>query len=433
MGEIGRDALPFLLLLLLTASCCANREQQSCRMEREAVLDETLRPADAVALARTASERFLAAWSVEGVTRCAFLGADAAPLGPAHRIDRFEPPPTDEGGDAGSKTFWPGGAGTSIRAENLAVSGAGEQGAVVAMIERPDGTRPGGAYLALVEGGGESIRVVRLGSAGVFAAGIDVGVRGEEAIAVWHEGASERSRLKMALVSLQDMKVVSKKRISGRGVMSGSAIAVVESNAMLAWNDLDHSGGAPRCVVRAAPLGDGLSLGERKDVAECGFPNPEPALAPAGRGEIGIAFRDERDDDEMPEYYFAVLGSDGSPLREPTRISRADGAEGVRLDEAGGRFFGVAIRSFQRNLLVGMNRFDARGRKLGGEFQVYADKSNFTKVAVAAEKNRAVLVYAEDGRDRSRVLASSVSCEAFERPSRSRAFEQRVSHAVHGR
>ncbi|MFO8071193.1 MAG: hypothetical protein R6V85_04885 [Polyangia bacterium] len=380
-------------------------------MEREAVLDETSRPADAVALARTAPGRFLAAWSVEGVTRCVFLGGDAAPLGPSHRIDRFEPPPVDASKDAGSKTFWPGGAGTSISAEHVAVCGAGEQGGAVAMLERPDGTRPGGAYLALVEGDGGSIRVVRLGSAGGFAASIDVGVRGDEAIAVWHEGASETSRLKMALVSLKDMKVVSKKKISGRGALSGPAIAIVGSNAIFAWNDLDNSGGATRCVVRAAPVGDGLSLGEQVDVAECGFFNPEPSLTPAGGYEVGIAFRDERDDDEMPEYYFAVLGSDGSPLREPVRISRADGAQGVRIDETAGWFFGVAIRSFQRNLLVGMNRFDARGRKQGGEFQIYADRSNFTKVAVAAEKNRAVLIYAEDGRDKSRVLTSSVSCE----------------------
>ena len=53
---------------------------------------------------------------------------------------------------------------------------------------------------------------------------------------------------------------------------------------------------------------------------------------------------------------------------------------------------------------------EATSRMRGGEFQVYADKSDFIRVAIEASKNDVVLVYGEDRRGTGRVLASQVVC-----------------------
>ncbi len=70
----------------------------------------------------------------------------------------------------------------------------------------------------------------------------------------------------------------------------------------------------------------------------------------------------------------------------------------------------AAIRSYQHNFLVGLNRFDRKGVKKGGEFQIYADKSDFTRVAVDARGDRVILVYGEDRQGTGRILFGKVNC-----------------------
>jgi len=126
-----------------------------------------------------------------------------------------------------------------------------------------------------------------------------------------------------------------------------------------------------------------------------------------------VAFRDDRDYDGTPEYYFAALAPSGALRGEPARISRADGSEGPRLAAVGSFVLGVQVRSFGGSLLVGMNRFDTSGRKRGGEFQIYADKSDFTRADVAPGDGRVLLVYGEDRKGAGRVLAGPVSCRGM--------------------
>jgi hypothetical protein len=126
-----------------------------------------------------------------------------------------------------------------------------------------------------------------------------------------------------------------------------------------------------------------------------------------------LAFRDDRDGDHIPEYYFAKLDASGKPAREPARISRADGPDGPRLAQVGPFVFGVQVRTFGGSLLVGMNRFDAEGRKRGGEFQIYADKSDFTHADVAPGDGKVLLVYGEERKGEGRVLAGPVTCRGM--------------------
>jgi hypothetical protein len=144
-------------------------------------------------------------------------------------------------------------------------------------------------------------------------------------------------------------------------------------------------------------------------VASCRYLDPAPYLTALG-DRFGLAFRDDADRDDKPEFYFAVLDATGRVLKKPARISRAGCFQGPSISGGDPLVFSAAIRSFQRNYLVGLNRFDLAGVKRGGEFQVYADKSDFVRVALVASGQEVMLVYGEDRRGEGRVLASRVNC-----------------------
>ena len=105
-----------------------------------------------------------------------------------------------------------------------------------------------------------------------------------------------------------------------------------------------------------------------------------------------------------------MLDHRGKKVASPKRISQADGLKGPRFIYRDPFVVGATIRSFQRNLLIGVNRFNRKGVKKGGEFQVYADKTDFVRVDLAASKEGLVMIYAEDRRSSGRVLASQVIC-----------------------
>jgi hypothetical protein len=178
---------------------------------------------------------------------------------------------------------------------------------------------------------------------------------------------------------------------------------------VVAWTRTIHREGAPRSEVRAARLGPELAVGEATVVSSCRYLDPAPYLTALG-DRFGLAYRDDADDDDKPEFYFAVLDRHGRVAKGPARISRADGFQGPRLSAGDPLVFSAAIRSFQRNFLVGLNRFDLAGVKRGGEFQIYADKSDFIRVAIEANGDELALVYGEDRRGAGRVLASRVVC-----------------------
>jgi hypothetical protein len=157
-------------------------------------------------------------------------------------------------------------------------------------------------------------------------------------------------------------------------------------------------------------LTENLELEERHVINTGRYLDAAPYLASL-KGQIGIVYRDDRDEDDTAEFYFAKLDSSGAATLPPKRISRSDGYQGPRIS-GGLPVFSATVRSFQRELLIGVNRFDLKGEKLGGEFQIYADKSNFTLVAIAAGENNAMLIYAEDMDGKSRVLAGSVVCKS---------------------
>ena len=412
----GNSSLPIILLsLLVSSSCGEHRAQQACRMEDEAVIVRTDGTPGAVAVSRREAGGFVIAWSAGGETAFASANERGERVGSVTRIERLQVPRLGDGEVAavGTKTFWPPQEGASFDAEDLAIASLDGGATYLAILERPHDGRAGGAHVTVLSGG-ESQKVSRVGSAGEYASRISLAADGDRIAVAWHEGDLGGSKIFVAALDPETLEVISTREVED-GAVAGVDIAFGEEGGMIAWSRTAHDGVEPRSLVRAAVLDGDLDRGRPRTIAACRHLDPQPSLVAMAGGEFGLAYRDDDDEDMRPEYYFVRLDARGEPVGKSARISRADGFTGPELAAVDSLVYGAVIRSFQHNLLVGLNRFDEFGRKLGGEFQIYADKSDFVRVAMATNDDEILLVYGEDRRGSGRILSGHVACSGERR------------------
>ena len=392
-------------------SCGGEREQQACRMEREAVLASIEGAPNTLTMSRISSGDLVVAWSSGWKTWFVRIDEDGARKGEARTMERYSAPPImhDAVEDGGVKTFWPAVEGTSFRAEHLDSCSFKEGGVALGILERPNGGRAGGAHVAVIRGEDEQVKIVRVGAAGVFASSISLVASGKKLVVAWHEGDPESSRIGLASVDLETLAVTGAKSLPVEGAGAGPSLAANGGKVLISWIEIVRSEKEAVARVRVAMLGDDLQIDNLNTLAECRFLDCTPAVTVVGE-RFGISYRDDADDDGKPEFYFRMIDPAGNPTDSPARISRADGFQGPLITYGDPLVFSAAIRSFQRNFLVGLNRFDLKGVKKGGEFQIYADKSDFIRVAMDARGNRVILVYGEDRQGAGRILYGKVNC-----------------------
>ncbi|MCK9458074.1 MAG: hypothetical protein M0R80_00145 [Proteobacteria bacterium] len=402
----------FLAAMAALAGCGTKRAQQECRLESESVVAETGAGLAAVAAARVEAFRYAAAWSAGGETLVAALDAGGRRLSDPLRVDRGASGDAEEESDGGPIAFWPEGAESSFAAEDLEIAALDGGGAALAILERRSESRSGGAFAALLAPGLTAVEhVVGLGPAGPFSSRVSAaGWRGD-LLAAWHDAAVDASTVRVAIAS-RDGRLRGTASLPGTKPAYAPSIAVARDAALLVWIESRPSGYGTRFDLRSTRVSPGPALAPASTIASARYVDPAPVLVRLGDG-FGLAFRDDRDGDHIPEYYFAKLDASGKPAQEPARISRADGPDGPRLARVGPFVFGVQVRTFGGSLLVGMNRFDAEGRKRGGEFQIYADKSDFTHADVAPGDGKVLLVYGEERKGEGRVLAGPVTCRGM--------------------
>ncbi|MBN2801476.1 MAG: hypothetical protein JXR91_00125 [Deltaproteobacteria bacterium] len=165
-------------------------------------------------------------------------------------------------------------------------------------------------------------------------------------------------------------------------------------------------------ILTSVTVTKGLISGPENKIAEHHIDSISPFITRQNNG-YALLFRDNEDKDNMEEFYYLLLDKSGKPKSKPIRISRSDGDFGPSLTSSDTLFFSAAIRSYRSNYLVGFNRFNKQGVKQGGEFQIYADKNNFTRVQLitpAKDKNSVLIVYAEQKEEEAKVLSATITC-----------------------
>jgi hypothetical protein len=381
-------------------------------MENETILAVTKNVPSSVAVKAIAPDRFLAAWSVDNGTFVVELGEKGAAVGAARRIQKGGNELSIGNSDVGNslKTFWPQSERSSIFSEDLALACLGDDAAALVMIERPVENTVGGAYAALLSPLSEiNPSVIRIGVTGEYANRIAAVKCAQDLIVAWHEGMLDSSGVILARLGIDPLRIEKTSRLTGGNAMSNPSLSPAGSCALIAWTEIIHQDNLTASLVKIAALSPDLEVRAVREVARARFLDPAPQLSRMD-DQAGLVFRDDADKDDTPEFYFTLLGPNGKTIFDPKRISQADGWRGPSLIYDAPNFVSAAIRSFQRNLLIGVNRFDKKGEKLGGEFQVYADKTDFTRVDLAASGDTILMIYAEDRRGSGRVLTSQIKC-----------------------
>jgi hypothetical protein len=391
-------------LFVLASGCQRDSRSQPCRVESELALARCPAAPRDVALVAT-DDGFVAAWVTRDGIFAASLDERGQPRGvpipvlqdsARPRLDALLP-----------KAVWQKPFGPAIAGEDLALARTSTGAAVAVLVPG----QPGAVYAAHLTTG-EAGPLTLLGEAGPNATSIDIVSPADgQLLVAWHRGDDRASTIELVVARLENgvYAVRARQELGRPGSAFSVSLAAQDGKALLAWAELDR-GVPPTVVAYAATLDERLSLGQTHAVGRGRYLHP--TLDVVARQEPGFAlvFRDDVDDDETPEYYHVALDPHGAPTSAPTRISKSDGYTGPRLSQDGGLVAAATIRSFQRNLLIGLNRFDEQGRKAGGELQVYADKTDFVRVDVARGKTGLLLLYGEDRAEEGRVLVSRVAC-----------------------
>ena len=429
MQWIGSRIVRLLVACVMLSGCDRTFGRQACRMEHEVLLASTNGVPGEVSVVAEDPGTYLAVWSADGETRAVRFNRKGSLIDRPRTIPRqravgplrgFAARVSSEIAEGeGRKTFWPERKRASINAADIdAVSLGGGRVAVV-LVEQSKSGIAGGAYLAVLDEAGETTHLIYLGSAGEYAERIVVARSDGDLIVAWHDGMLGVSKIRVAAIDAETFEVKNQVALGGDGVVAAPSLAAKDGLITLAWSETASKqgrGGEGRDVVggglsavNIAVLSRRLALSGKQTLATSRFVNPSPRLAVSEEG-IALVYRDDEDGDDTPEYHFIPLAPNGTKRGDRQRISTADGYKGPALVADADGFIGATVRSFQRNLLIGLNRMDRMGHKRGGEFQVYADKTDFIRVDITENRGEVMIVYAEDRQDKGRILAGAVVC-----------------------
>jgi hypothetical protein len=389
--------------------CSRSYGRQACRMEQEFHIANTKRVPKDVVVISNPEGGYIFAWSADNAAFVSLF----SPKNDTFTAPVKIPPPgfRQTRPLLEKKTFWPSSSRASVDAEDLAIISLKDGSFIVFMLKIPQSSATGGAFAALFSKDAKPQKTVFLGPAGEYSTEITAVLWNNRVFVAWHDGALNDSRIRTALIDPQTLEKQKESDFQGTAIVASPTAAVGDGRPVIAWSETGGDENGPKTRINTALVRDDLSIAAVKTVAKGRFIYPSPRLISKKESSgLGLVFRDDADEDNTPEFYFLSLNGNGSSDSEKKRISKADGFKGPSLDLHGNFFVSAAVRSFQQNLLIGLNRFDNQGIKQNGEFQVYADKSDFVRVDIAHAADSLMMIYAEDRHSQGRVSAGRIFC-----------------------
>jgi hypothetical protein len=377
---------------------------QTCRIEDESVLANTRSAPLDTAVTPDGNGGSIVAWAADGETYVVRLKKDEHPFIKPKMIEI----PWGGGLEDSSheKTPRPNSYQPQIQSEDLGLLSLSNKKSLLAVLKTPESGDTGGAFVTLISNDDLSSQTVRLGVVSEYAKKISALAWDDRVLVVW-DGGVNTLKIQAALIRTSPFIVEKTMELAALG--EGPALAMGKDGPFIAWSETLNKNDETIFNVMLAMISKDLQLVEQRSVAisQFVFTSPELVSTPSG---LGLVYRDKEDKNDLAGLYFLPLSQDGAVLGEKQRISRSDGKMGPALKFVDGLFVTAAVRSEDHNLLIGINRFERTAEKKGGEFQVYADITDYVCVDIAASYHSIIMVLGEDKKEGGRVLAGRVVC-----------------------
>ncbi len=384
--------------------CKNHYNAQACRIEDEVLLAKTKSAPLDTAVTSDGEGGGIIAWAEGGETYLVRLKKGEFRPDKPLRIEWRGG--LDTADLEGNKTFRSALFRTPVQAEDLDLISLPNGKSLLVTLKTPEAGGIGGAFAALIANESLKIETVALGIVSPYAQKISALPVGDRILVVW-DGGKESLKIQAALIRISPFAVEKTGELEASG--EGPALAMSHRGPLIAWSEAKGIDDQSVFNVKIAPLTEKLQLGKSTIAASGRFIFASPELVDGSSG-LGLVYRDKADKYDLAGLYFVPLSQEGTPVGDKQRISRADGKKGPTLKYFNGLFVSAAVRSDEKSLLIGINRFDAKAVRRGGEFQVYADITDYVCVDIAASDKSIITVFGEDLDEGGRVIVGRVFC-----------------------
>ena len=381
---------------------CDRREQQRCRMASEYVVGKTQSAPRSLAALRLDDQRVAVFWSADGRVYYALLSNAGIPTSTPVQIE------APKHSTSLTKTWWHHHTRLTLDAVSLSPVRVTQNEVALAMLCH-QGKNAAVVVEALVDL--KKKRVIwlkRIGDTGLFVRKITQSIAGDHLLVGFQDTRTTPQSVALAAIDVKNGHILKQTHIKSKEAIYGPELAQNKGSNIVLWTVVDTH--AKKVRLYSAGISGDLSISSHHFIDSLELFDAAVDVTPSNDGFAAV-FRDNRDGDRTEEFYFTILDKTGSRLQPAKRISRADGPQGPRLSRGKTDFYSASVRSYNNNYLVGFNRFDKTGTKLGGEFQVYADKCDFIRADLVTHGDDVILVYGENADTGGRILAATISCD----------------------
>lgn len=247
----------------------------------------------------------------------------------------------------------------------------------------------GSAFLVQLDGSGATRRSIRpLGRAGYYSRGIAVGESRGVPVVLWSDGVPGDVSVRLARGQGEPVRLSS----PGSNGCCPSLVEIAgETHAMWGQYEVERSGSS----VVLMNLEQSETAREHRVLVSATVAEPWP-VATSTDGGLDLVYRSRRQWDTRDQLVFTRFDSQLQTTLSATRLGRYDGPTAATLLTNGSVWVSVAIRSWSREMIVALDRFNGLGERLGAEMHVFADEVRFTDVDAIRVNDRYVFIYAED-------------------------------------
>lgn len=261
----------------------------------------------------------------------------------------------------------------------------------------------GGAFLQLLDDRGEPTGgPLELGRAGVFSKGIAVAKVNSTPLVVWQDGVPGSLVVKAKTEGLPTtiLSDIERNGCCPHVVADGDGF-------ITAWGEFVVNRSVAKIMVRRFGK-DGVPLAESSEVLETRVQEPWPALTVLNDG-FGMIYRDRTSQRSLENLFFARFDDENRPIIEPSHLGRYDGPTRGVLLTAGEILMAFEVRSWSRERIIGFDRFDGQGTRIGAQAHLFFDHLRLTDVDGLRQGTRYVVLYAED-QPRQAVWLTELRC-----------------------